>query len=262
MKYLLIAAVLISAVAAAEEYTIQDVHDAYSRIFTIEVEEYDGGVGYSQKINKLDKDDWMAGLVNENRIFFDFLLVNMHDSHNDSLISYYKKGEIGKRYETVIGRDTAFDKLLLTMVDNYLGSRGDKIADFKGIKSYKIDMDEVVAKAVRFFFLIKKGDPEEVYRTICIGNHGLWELGDRRDYAVEAFCYAALRNDLSKWMRRLGKAHETAAKLTCCDDKETDFNRCQGAIWMQMAHDPELREALAEEYEGTRHFLPFEIKGL
>lgn len=127
-----------------------------------------------------------------------------------------------------------------------------------------VDMNEMLDYAVKYFSILGL-TPEGHYRgKICAGINGITETEAERHPHLEAFCFSSILENMGDETHSMYPVFVNGIRrlytLQLGLDEEDRLLRAQGAMYMYMQGQPELRALLRMEYEKKKAYLPFLLK--
>lgn len=83
--------IIIGIMYAELSYSQTDLVDEYATLFRVEVREYKGKTYVLRKINTVSPHHKLAGLINENQLYVNYILLNYSEIEIDSLVTFFEK---------------------------------------------------------------------------------------------------------------------------------------------------------------------------
>lgn len=229
------------------------VQEHYDDIFEISKEKYEGKSYISSSVKELPEDHQMAALVNNNKVYLQYWLVNYVDREGyHKLKSIEGEQALQQEFITFLKNDSLFNPLMIRFSERV--TNPNFVAD-------TISMDEVLNVAVKYFNIL--GITEEGYYKgkVCSGLNGISETLATRKPELEAFCFSAilknLRGDHYNMYNEFVAAIRELYKQELGVEREARLLRAQGAMFSLMRNNVKLKEMLVSEYERKKDFLPF-----
>jgi|GEM_PF-4432147 len=125
-----------------------------------------------------------------------------------------------------------------------------------------VTMEEMMRIAVRYFYphFVK----DELHMHICVGINGMNDYPGAIDNTVKAFCIQSIHNAMRAGETDVHKQAyalvRDAHSVKLSKDLETEIHRIQGAVWVQMMQNKELRRLLRAAYAKQKDSLSFCLK--
>jgi len=233
--------------------------DRLDKIFSIQKEEYKGKEYISTRVLKLPENDSYAKMVNNNTIYLDYLLVNFaKKDYYEKLKGVSDPEELKKEFIKSLKNDEKFVNLLKEF-EYYYVNKGASTENKK-----VVSLDRVIEIATKFF-TISRIVEDRYFVHICVGINLVRETEKERLPHVEAFVINAIFNDRRSKNRILDNTSEIIKKVKKLNlglDRGKRLLRAQGALLMAMYENPKLKKLIISEYEKSKEYLPFVIKGI
>ncbi len=238
------------------------------RIQTVK-EEFKGKTFYFVKIQqKKESSQLLASLCNsfieENRFALNYLITPIQ-------IAFVKK--IGESTPSQEDAKNLFEKLRVEdkklfepfskLFLHYLKAKGHRIEGWKPAESrtYSFEKD-LLPIAVRFIYPSEILKDKRTKLHICSGINGLRDYCCREPY-LEAFAFEvifkSLREKENPALSNLKEHLKLVKKLNFSPSSREDLYRIQGALWILLYQDQNLKHALRSSYERKKAFLPFKL---
>lgn len=194
-------------------------------------------------------------------IYIDYLLTNFSSFQNEKkLLEIEDSTTLQKEYIANLQKDSLFNSTMNELYDKSFG---------KSKPRDTVTMNELLNIAVKFFLIMNINDKGSYIGKVCIGINGIKSTLEIRKPLIEAFCYASIYNNYF-WNNYQGneinlydefvKAIKEIYKLDLGTDKNEKLLRAQGAVFIIMRNNENLKKVLTREYEKYRDFLPFILK--
>lgn len=125
-----------------------------------------------------------------------------------------------------------------------------------------VTMEDLMRIAVRYFYphFVK----DELHMHICVGINGLKDYPGAIDLKVKEFCIKSIHNAMRAGKTDIHKQAyalvQEAQAVKLSKYRETEIHRIQGAVWVQMMQNQELRRLLRDAYAAQKESLCFRLK--
>ena len=207
-------------------------------------------------MKELEEDHPLAHIVNNNKIFLDYWLINFVDSGLYSRLKDVEgKEELREEFLASLKKDNSFDPLMARFSERALNPAF--IPD-------TISMDEMLNVAVKYFNVMGITDEGSYKGKVCSGLNGITQTLEERRPALEAFCFSAIlqniRGEEYHMYNEFVAAIKELYKQDLGVDRDERILRAQGAMFSLMRNNESLRKMLISEYEDRKDYLPFILK--
>ncbi|TRO66833.1 hypothetical protein [Christiangramia sabulilitoris] len=256
MKNVLFNFALILFSASIYSQPLISIQNEYDAIFEIKKKKYGEREYLYQTINEIDSSSIFADLVNNNKGHINYL--RQHFTKNvdyEKLTKMSEQHSLKEEYIKALKNDTAFFKVMNTLVLTVRET---------SISKDTINLDEMLNIAVKYFSIkgITNGGFYE--GKICAGINGIKQTETIRKPHVEAFCFTTILDHLQDPQYNMYDAFVSGIKqlykLNLGVDEKDRILRAQGAMYIIMNQNEELRNLLRNEYEKKKNYLPFALK--
>lgn len=254
MKYLLLFSMFFLQLDLSAQDT-PPVHEYYSEIFEISREKYEDREYLRREVKELGEGHPLAPIVNNNRIFLDYWLINFVDSGLYSRLAEVEDNEeLREEFLTSLKKDSSFDPLMARFSERALNP---------AFVPDTVSMDEVLNVAVKYFNIQGITEEGSYKGKVCSGLNGITQTLKERRPALEAFCFSAILQNLRGEEYNMYKEFVAAIKELYRQDLGVDRDerllRAQGAMFSLMRNNTQLKKMLLADYEKRKNFLPFVI---
>lgn len=250
----------------ADTVTADDLARAYADV--IEVARYGNSPRSPMRVlliheDSLPADHLLRGFLRDNGGLFSYLVTNGTAFDQAELLDGDGTvEEKERRFHAALLADTAFRGAADALAGAYLAREGHVIVGRGAAAQRTIDVEELQAIAVRFFYPDEIAPGGQLGGHICVGRNGLADH-PRRDLVLEAIAFSALMDELrrdSRELRALFRGALTAAEsLQLSADDETALARAQGVVWHALRDDPLIRSLLVAFVREREAWLPVSL---
>lgn len=194
-----------------------------------------------------------SNLVNSNRMYIDYLLTNFSSHSNyEVLLSITDSSTLQKIYIKQLQEDSLFNSVMSDLVAKTIE---------KQLSKDTISMDKLLNIAVKYFSILRINEDGYYVGKVCVGLNLVEKTEKDRQPQMEAFSFSSiLKNYQSEEFSMYDefvKAIKELNKVNLGIDKEERLLRAQGAIFLLMRNNVNLRKMLKSEYEKNIDNLPF-----
>ena len=273
MKYLLLSLVLLSLSPSKKTYTVEEIYQEYTQLFTASYKTSEKKNYVSTKVNQLPEEHFLHDFVKDNKKMIQYLMYNYsrvgYQQQNWEKLQLLKNDSIQLNhfYIQSLRESPKFNQYFLTLLNAYLKPSGARIKGFKASPAIQITKDELMQVASRFFYAYNINAEENFIRyKICMGSDcygDIQALNLSKDLAlVKAFCIMAIQQGFKKSELGLGKVFTSIIKKNGHKDITNQAERLLKArnfMFEQMAQQKVLQQILLEAYEKQKSHLNFEI---
>lgn len=232
-----------------------DIQNHYQEFISIKKNSYNEKEYLSKTIHATKTKFCFSDLVNNNIQFVDYLLVNFFKHQNyQNHLKLTDSIALQKAFIEDLKKDTLFNALMKEWVSKTLDKT--KLKD-------TITMKNMLNSAVKFFSVNKIKDGKYYVGKVCVGINDITKTEPERKPFLEAFCFQTifshyetefnLHEEFKKCMKEL-------YTINLGVDENERLLRAQGAMYMLMKNNQNLKDALKTEYEKNKEYLPFVLK--
>jgi hypothetical protein len=194
-----------------------------------------------------------SNLVNSNRMYIDYLLTNFssHSNYQD-LLSIPDSLTLQKIYITQLQEDSLFNSVMLDLVAKTIE---------KQLPKDTISMNRLLNTAVKYFSILRINEEGYYVGKVCVGLNLIEKTEKDRRPQIEAFSFSSIlkhyQSEEFSMYDEFVKAIKELNKVNLGIDKEERLLRAQGAMFLLMKNNVNLRKMLKSEYEKNKDNLPF-----
>lgn len=230
-----------------------DISNNYNDFIQIQKLTHDGNDYLIKRIVETERISCFSDLINNNIMFIDYLLTNFSSTSNyQDLLQLTDSITLIKTYFSDLKKDSLFNFVMTELVS--------KSIDKKTLKD-TISMDNLLNVAVKYFSIMKVNDEGYYVVKVCVGINDIKKTETERKPFVEAFCFSSIhkhyKSEEFSMYDEFVKSIKELYKVNLGIDKEEKLLRAQGAIFLLMRNNDNLRKMLKTEYERKKDYLPF-----
>lgn len=242
----------------AHANTTCNIIEEYGNIFTVEILAYNETAYVKRYHQKVDAKNCFAELINQNQVYLGYLQTNFSDRGNAKRLKEINDTVL-LREEFIhdLQQDTLFNRIMLRFAEKF-----NQDAEFK---PDTVSMDQLLNIGAKFFSLVSISDEGFYASKVCNGMNDLKKTEVERKPHIEAFCFAAVYGNYGarREEQRFNTYDELVSgikelyKLNLGIDMDERLLRAQGALYMYMRNNSNLKELLQFEYNQKAEYLPF-----
>ncbi len=255
MKRILIFSLLLSISYSTSSQNASSLQSNFSDIFQIKKEKYGDREYLNKTVNTLEGDQKLKELVNNNKLYLHYLLLNFSDQNNyQQLLEQESEKELQKEFINSLERDSLFNSVM------------HKISE-KTFNPYyvpdTVSVDELLNVAVKYFTIKDITEEGNYAGKVCAGINGIQKTLSERKPHLEAFSFSTILKNMKEEKESMHHEFVDAIhelyKLELGVDKEDRLLRAQGVMFSLMRNNVQLKTLLFSEYENKKEYLPFVI---
>lgn len=199
------------------------------------------------------KKSCFSDLVNNNPMFIDYLLTNFSSNTNyQSLLELTDSIEIRNKYFVDLKKDSLFNSVMTDLVSKTID---------KKIPKDTVSMDKLLNVAVKYFSIRSITDEGYYVGKVCVGFNDIKKTESERKPFIEAFSFSSIlkhyQSEEFSMYDEFVKAIKELYKVNLGIDKDERLLRAQGAMFLLMRNNENLKKMLKSEYEKQKDYLPF-----
>ena len=230
--------------------------DHYESFIKIEKVQNENKEYLIKKIVELRDNTCLTNLVNNNINYLDYLLANFSsNSNNHHLMTIQDSLKLQKTFILLLKSDTLFNTVISDLVS--------KTKD-KSVPKDTISLDKLLNIAVKYFSIDGIDEKGKYSGRICAGLNGIQKTEKDRHAQLEAFCFSSIMLNIQgkrfSMLKEFTKSMKELYKLNLGIDNDENLLRAQGAMFIMMRNNENLKNMLIEEYEKKKDYLPFVLK--
>ena len=232
-----------------------DIKTHYEDFISVEKSFYNEKSYLIKRVVETQKKSCFSELVNNNPMFIDYLLTNFSSNAN-----YQNQLELT---DSVVMRNTYFDDLRKdSLFNSIMTDLVNKTID-KKIPKDTISMDKLLNVAVKYFSIMRLTDEGHYVGKVCVGLNDIKKTESDRKPFIEAFSFSSIlkhyQSEEYSMYDEFVKAIKELYKVNLGIDKNEKLLRAQGAMFLLMRNNENLKKMLKSEYEKQKEYLPFTL---
>jgi len=250
-----ILAVIITTLITVHCYgqTHCDIKNHYEDFISIQKSTYNEKDYLIKRIIETEKKSCFSDLVNNNKIFIDYLLTNFSSNSNaQNLLKLTDSIAIRNNYFIDLKKDSLFNSVMTELACKTIDKNAPKDT---------VSMDKLLNIAVKFFSIIRLTDEGLYVGKVCVGLNDIKKTESERKPFVEAFSFASImkhyKNEEFSMYDEFVKAIKELYKVNLGINKDEKLLRAQGAVFLLMRNNENLNKMLKTEYDRQKENLPF-----
>ena len=230
-----------------------DIRRHYEDFISIQKATYNENEYLVKRVTETESTSCFAQLVNGNRVFVDYLLTNFSSNSNyQDLLQLSDSVTLRDRYFTDLEEDSLFNSVMTEFVSKTIE---------KELPKDSVSMDKLINIAVKYFSILKLTDEGYYAGKVCVGLNDIKNTEIDRKPFVEAFCFSSIlkhyEGEEFSMYDEFVKAIKELYKVNLGLDRNEKLLRAQGAMFLLMRNNENLKEMLKVEYERNKENLPF-----
>ena len=230
-----------------------DIRNHYEDFISVQKSSYDGTEYLINSIVETNRKSCFSSLVNSNTMFIDYLLTNFSSiSNHQNLLQLTDSVTLRKAYFLDLKKDSLFNAVMIELVSKSIDKR---------IPKDTVTMDDLLNIAVKYFSIKKINEADYYVGKVCVGLNDIQKTEAQRKPFVEAFSFSSIfkhyRSEEFSMYDEFAKAIQELYKVNLGIDKNEKLLRAQGAMYLLMRNNENLKKMLKTEYERQKEFLPF-----
>lgn len=230
-----------------------DLVNHYENFISIKKSSNDGKDYLVKAVNRTEVKSCYSDFVNNNIMFIDYLLTNFSSNANyENLILLTDSTTLKKAYFTDLKNDSVFNSVMGELVSKTVN---------KDVPKDTVTMDALLNIAVKYFSILRITNDGNYVGKVCVGLNDIKKTESQRNPFVEAFSFVSILNHYQSEEFNMNeefiKAIKELYKVNLGIDKNEKLLRAQGAIFLLMRNNENLKRMLQAEYEKHKNYLPF-----
>ncbi len=233
-----------------------DLTRRYDEFIRVEKTVYEGEEYIDDVITEVDGGYCFSEAINTNLRSFEYVLTNFKARLDyDKLKAISDTVVLQKVYIQDLEKDSLFNAVLTDFSAKVLDKR---------VAKDTITMNQLVNFATKFFSIIKVNEQGAYVGKVCVGINDIKKTELKRHAFAEAFCFSTIIENYQGEQFSMYDEFVTAIielySLNLGIDPAERLLRAQGAMYMLMFKNENLRQLLLATYETQRDYLPFVLK--
>lgn len=198
----------------------------------------------------------IADLVKNDLMFMEYLLTNFSSTENhQNLLELTDSLAIRNTYFDELRNDAAYNSIMEELVNKTVN---------KSMPKDTISMDNLLNVAVKYFSIERVTDDGKFAFKVCSGLNDIKKTESERNPFLEAFSFSSIlkhyQGEEYSMFNEAVKSVRELYKVNLGLDKEEKLLRAQGAMFLLMRNNENLRKMLKIEYAKQKDYLPFLLK--
>lgn len=230
-----------------------DIKTHYEDFISVEKSFYNEKSYLIKRVVETQKKSCFSELVNNKPMFIDYLLTNFSSNANyQNLLELTDSVAMRNTYFDDLRKDSLFNSVMTDLANKTIE---------KKIPKDTISMDKLLNVAVKYFSIMRLTDEGHYVGKVCVGLNDIKKTESERKPFIEAFSFSSIlkhyqSEDYSMYDEFV-KAIKELYKVNLGIDKGEKLLRAQGAMFLLMRNNENLKKMLKSEYEKQKDYLPF-----
>lgn len=230
-----------------------DIKTHYEDFISVQKSIYNEKAYLTKSVVETHKKSCFSDLVNNNPVFIDYLLTNFSSNSNyQNLLDYPDSIAIRNKYFNDLKKDSLFNSVMTDLVNKTID---------KSTPKDTTSMDKLLNVAVKYFLIIRLNEEGHYIGKVCVGLNAIKKTESERKPFIEAFSFSLIlkhyQSEEYSLHNEFGKAIKELYKVNLGIDKDEKLLRAQGAMFILMRNNKNLKKMLKNEYEKQKEYLPF-----
>lgn len=230
-----------------------DIKTHYEDFISVQKSIYNEKAYLTKRVIETQKKSCFSDLVNNNPMFIDYLLTNFSSNANyQNLLDLPDSLAIRNRYFNDLKKDSLFNSVMTDLVNKTID---------KTTPKDRISMDKLLNVAVKYFSIMRLTDEGHYVGKVCVGLNDIKKTESERKPFIEAFSFSSIlkhyQSEEYSMYDEFVKAIKELYKVNLGIDKDEKLLRAQGAMFLLMRNNENLKKMLKNEYEKQKDHLPF-----
>jgi hypothetical protein len=256
-KYILTAGFLIFPGWQGYGQTQCDISDHYEDFITILRVTHNEKDYLVKQVSESNKKSCVSDLINNNTMFVDYLLTNFSSNSNTTdLLKITDSISLHKKYISDLKKDSLFNAVMTELVSKTVENSTTKDT---------VTFDNLLNIAVKYFSVMKLNYEGNYVGKVCAGLNDIKKTEKERKPFIEAFCFSSIlkhyRSGEFSMYDEFVKSIRELYKVNLGNDKDEKLLRAQGAMYLLMRNNENLKKMLLSEYQTNKTYLPFVLAG-
>ncbi len=230
-----------------------DLKSNYGDFIRIQKSTYNDKDYIIKRVVETNEKSCFSDLINNNLMFVDYLLKNFSSSSNyQDLLKITDTSTLNKTFISDLKKDSLFNSVMTEYVTKTVEKRTPKDT---------VTFDNLLNIAVKYFSIMKLTDEGHYVGKVCVGLNDIKKTENERKPFIEAFCFSSIlkhyQSEEFSMYEEFVKSIKELYKVNLGIDKDEKLLRAQGAMFILMRNNENLKKMLMKEYEKNKEFLPF-----
>lgn len=230
-----------------------DIKTHYDDFISVQKSFYNEKAYLTKRVVETNKKSCFSELVNNNPMFIDYILANFSSNTNyQNLLELTDSIAIRNKFFNDLRKDSLFNSVMTDLVS--------KTSD-KKVPKDTISMNKLLNVAVKYFSIMRLTDEGYYVGKVCVGLNDIKKTESERKPFIEAFSFSSIlkhyQSEEYNMYDEFVKAIKELYKVNLGIDKDEKLLRAQGAMFLLMRNNENLKKMLKNEYEKQKDYLPF-----
>ncbi len=230
-----------------------DIKNHYDDFISIQKSSYNDKSYLIKQVTETNKKSCFSDFTNKNISFLDYILTNFSSNTNhQDLLQLKDSITLRTAYFKDLKNDSLFNSVMAELVSKSID---------KKIPKDTLTMDKMLNIAVKYFSIMKINEEGYYVGKVCAGLNGIKKTEAKREPFVEAFCFSSIfkhyQSEEFSMYEEFVKAIKELYKVNLGIDKDEKLFRAQGAMFLLMRNNENLKRMLKTEYDRQKEYLPF-----
>jgi len=230
-----------------------DIKTHYEYFISVEKSFYNEKAYLIKRVVETQKKSCFSDLVNNNPMFIDYILTNFSSNSNyQNLLELTDSIAMRNKYFDDLRKDSLFNSVMTDLANKTIE---------KKIPKDTISMDKLLNVAVKYFSIMRLTDEGHYVGKVCVGLNDIKKTESDRKPFIEAFSFSSIlkhyQSEEFSMYDEFVKAIKELYKVNLGIDKNEKLLRAQGAMFLLMRNNENLKKMLKSEYEKQKEYLPF-----
>ncbi|MFT6211273.1 MAG: hypothetical protein ACJATE_001906 [Bacteroidia bacterium] len=230
-----------------------DIGSRYEDFISIQKITYDDQDFLIKQVIQTERNSCFSELVNSNAMVIDYLLTNFSSTSNyQYLLQLTDSIALKKAYFADLKKDSLFNSVMTELVSKTIDQK---------IAKDTISMDDLINISVKYFSIIRLTEEGYYAGKVCVGLNDIKKTEIERKPFVESFSFSSIfkhyKSEEFSMYDEFVKAIKELYKVNLGIDKNEKLLRAQGAMFLLMRNNDNLKKMLKTEYERQKEYLPF-----
>lgn len=232
-----------------------DIKSNYEDFISVERGEYEGRAYLTTQVVETQKKSCFSDLINNNPFLISYLLQFASVKNHKNILEITDSIDFKRAYFEDLRNDSLFNAIMVDLVSKTID---------KTVPKDTVSFDEILNIAVKYFYIRKINEEGYYAAQICGGLNAIEKTEAKREPFLEAFSFSSIQKnmlrggDFNIYEEFINVVKELYLVNLGIDDNE-NLLRAQGATFMLMRNNENLRKMLKADYENQKEFLPFVV---
>jgi hypothetical protein len=230
-----------------------EIKTNYEDFISVEKSVYNEKAYFIKRVIETDKKSCFSELVNNNPMFIDYILTNFSSNANyQNLLELTDSIAMKNKYFDDLRKDSLFNSVMTDLVYKSIDKKTPKDT---------VSIDKLLNVAVKYFSMMRLTDEGHYVGKVCVGLNDIRKTESERKPFIEAFSFSSImkhyKSEDYSMYDEFVKAIKELYKVNLGIDKNEKLLRAQGAIFLLMRNNENLKKMLKAEYKKQEDYLPF-----